>query len=112
MENQVAIGILPVGQEITQDLSKVNLDTLEWPLGKPARLTGRTTSKMLSTDHLVISPLTSKQMDWHLIDTQWSSRIVRNKTTSPKNSSMPFYVKQCQSTGDVPTLETISTSVE
>ncbi len=56
MKNQVAIGILPFGQEITQDLSKVDLDTLEWPLGKPARLTGGKTSKMLSKDHLVVFP--------------------------------------------------------
>ena len=51
-----AIAIIPYGKWKTWNLSSLDLDNLEWPLGRPDRLLKGKVGDMLSTDHLITFP--------------------------------------------------------
>ena len=51
-----AIAIIPYGKWKTWNLSSLDLDNLEWPLGRPDRLLKGKLGDMLSTDHLITFP--------------------------------------------------------
>ena len=51
-----AIAIIPYGKWKTLNLSTLDLDSLEWPLGRPDRLLKGKVSDMLSYDHLITFP--------------------------------------------------------
>jgi len=53
-----AVAILPYSERFKNGLSNVNLDLLNWPLGRPERLASGTVGDMLSSDHLISYPKT------------------------------------------------------
>ena len=53
-----AVAILPYSERCINGLSNVNLDLLNWPLGRPERLASGTVGDMLSSDHLISYPKT------------------------------------------------------
>lgn len=56
MKDIPAIAIIPYGTYPNFGLSKMSLDELDWPLGRPERLTQGTISDMDKTDHLITNP--------------------------------------------------------
>ena len=50
------IAVLPYGKWKTFNLSKVSLDELEWPLGRPERLRGCLIKDLSNLDHLLTFP--------------------------------------------------------
>lgn len=56
MKDIPAIAIIPYGTYPNFGLSKMSLDELEWPLGRPERLNCGTISDMEATDHLITNP--------------------------------------------------------
>lgn len=54
--NTPAIGILPYGSRLGPKLSAVPLADLNWPLGCPDRLTGKTVGDLTPNDHLIMYP--------------------------------------------------------
>ena len=55
-DKDTAIAIIPYGEWKTFNLSSLDLDTLEWPLGRPERLMKGTLGDMLATDYLITFP--------------------------------------------------------
>jgi len=55
-DKDTAIAIIPYGEWKTFNLSSLDLDTLEWPLGRPKRLMKGTLRDMLATDYLITFP--------------------------------------------------------
>ena len=53
-----AVAILPYSERFKNGLSNVNLDILNWPLGRPERLSSGSVGDMLSSDHLISYPKT------------------------------------------------------
>ena len=53
-----AVAILPYSERFKNGLSNVNLDLLNWPLGRPERLALGTVGDMLPSDHLISYPKT------------------------------------------------------
>ena len=51
-----AIAIIPYGKWKAFNLSALDLNTLEWPLGRPKRLMKGTIGNMLATDYLITFP--------------------------------------------------------
>ncbi len=51
-----AIAIVPYRKWPTWNMSKVSLDDLEWPLGRPSRLARGAVSRMRAQDHLITFP--------------------------------------------------------
>ncbi len=56
MKYTPAIAIIPYGTYPNFGLSKMSLDDLQWPLGRPDRLINGTISDMDKTDHLITNP--------------------------------------------------------
>lgn len=56
MINIPAIAVIPYGTFPNFGLSKMSLDELDWPLGRPERLIHGTISDMEKTDHLITNP--------------------------------------------------------
>lgn len=50
------IAVIPYGKWKTFNLSSLELDNLEWPMGRPGRLATGTIADMLNTDHLITFP--------------------------------------------------------
>lgn len=57
--NDVAIAILPYGKELGPKLAAAPVTDLVWPLGCPARLSGKTVGDLLPSDHLLLFPKTT-----------------------------------------------------
>jgi hypothetical protein len=53
-----AIGFLPYGLKVGPGLERLPVDRLNWPLGMPARLTGRCVGDLEAQDHLIVMPNT------------------------------------------------------
>jgi hypothetical protein len=53
-----AIAIIPYAERLPEGLPNLPLDRLDWPLGRPARLTLGTVADMAATDHLITYPKT------------------------------------------------------
>lgn len=53
---QPAIAILPYGHRLGPELAAVPLSDLDWPEGRPDRLTGKTIGDLERTDHLIMYP--------------------------------------------------------
>lgn len=53
-----AIAIIPYAERFPEGLAKLPLDRLEWPLGRPDRLSKGTVADMAATDHLITYPKT------------------------------------------------------
>lgn len=56
MSSRPTIAIIPYRAYPNFGLSKMNLNDLHWPLGRPSRLNSGTISKMKKTDHLITYP--------------------------------------------------------
>ena len=56
MKDTPAIAIIPYGAYPNFGLSKIPLDKLDWPLGRPERLSYGTISDMKKIDHLITNP--------------------------------------------------------
>jgi hypothetical protein len=54
-----AIAVIPYAERLSEGLANLPLDRLDWPLGRPARLTRGTVADMAATDHLITYPKTS-----------------------------------------------------
>jgi hypothetical protein len=53
-----AIAIIPYADRLPEGLPDLPLDRLDWPLGRPARLSRGTVADMAATDHLITYPKT------------------------------------------------------
>jgi hypothetical protein len=53
-----AIAIIPYAERLPEGLPDLPLDRLDWPLGRPARLSRGTVADMAATDHLITYPKT------------------------------------------------------
>lgn len=53
-----AVAIVPYAERFREGLSRLPLDRLDWPLGRPARLMKGTVADMAATDHLITYPKT------------------------------------------------------
>ena len=51
-----AVAVQPFDLKLPMDVSKVELDRLEWPLGRPERLAEGSIGSMLPGDHVVLFP--------------------------------------------------------
>ena len=51
-----AVAVQPFDLKLPMDVSKVELDRLEWPLGRPERLSSGNIGSMLPSDHVVLLP--------------------------------------------------------
>ena len=59
MMNNNAVAILPYGAKLGLFPGRTSLDLLNWPLGQPERLLGKTLSDMRREDHLIVYPSTT-----------------------------------------------------
>lgn len=55
-EHAPAIAVLPYAQKLGFRPSRISLDRLNWPLGRPARLMSGTLADLTAQDHLLIYP--------------------------------------------------------
>jgi len=62
---QEAIAVLPYGKTLGAKSSTLNLDDLEWPMGRPERLRSGTLADLDATDHLFVFPKTSTHFKWN-----------------------------------------------
>lgn len=60
-----AIAVLPYGKHLGKKLSTTDLDVLEWPLGRPDRLSRGSVVDFLSSDHLIVFPKTAVHFLWN-----------------------------------------------
>ncbi|MEQ9694874.1 glycosyltransferase family 10 [Shimia sp. SDUM112013] len=58
-DTQPAVAVLPYGRKLGYRPSKLPLDEMNWPLGQPVRLRGKTLGDLGAQDHLVIYPATT-----------------------------------------------------
>ena len=56
IERLPAIGVIPYGSWPSFNLSKVSLDELEWPVGRPLRLSTGTVRDLTTEDHILTFP--------------------------------------------------------
>lgn len=56
---EAAIAVLPYGKALGPDLARLPLTELNWPLGCPDRLLGKTVGDLGPEDHLIVYPKTS-----------------------------------------------------
>jgi len=54
-----AVAVIPYAERVPEGLPNLPLDRLDWPLGRPVRLTHGTVADMAATDHLITYPKTS-----------------------------------------------------
>jgi hypothetical protein len=61
-----AIAVLPYGGRLGRKLAGMPLDDLNWPLGRPARLSRGTVADLSPQDHLIVYPKTAMhfQLSW------------------------------------------------
>lgn len=57
-DSMPAVAIVPYADRIPEGLPNLPLDRLDWPLGRPARLSQGTVADMAATDHLITYPKT------------------------------------------------------
>ncbi|AXI45374.1 hypothetical protein C1J03_04570 [Sulfitobacter sp. SK012] len=57
--NDPAIAVLPYGGRLGKKLAALDLDDLDWPLGRPARLAKGTVGDLAPGDHLIVFPKTA-----------------------------------------------------
>jgi hypothetical protein len=56
--SDIAVAIVPYAERFPEGLSRLPLDRLDWPLGRPERLMRGTVADMAATDHLITYPKT------------------------------------------------------
>lgn len=54
----IAVAIVPYAERFPEGLSRLPLDRLDWPMGRPERLKQGTVADMAATDHLITYPKT------------------------------------------------------
>jgi hypothetical protein len=52
-DNAPAVALLPYNTRVTSRLAQRSLDELEWPLGRPERLSHGCISDLKETDHII-----------------------------------------------------------